>query len=143
MRRPKPFPEGTTDKLKVLLKQAKTKNEFQGVQAVLLREITDLSTCQIAEVIGWHPDTVRRVQSRFCKIGEVALNRAMRGGRRRHYLTEQEERDILAPYIGEIESGSRHVVTKIKSVYESKVSRSVNKTTIYRLIDRHGIRKNH
>ena len=74
MRKPNPLPDGTAERLKELLKQAKTKSEFQRIQAVYLRAATSMTTESIAEATGWHPGTVRNVQSGFLRQGEAIFS---------------------------------------------------------------------
>src|SRR5664279_5333746 len=98
MRRPKSFPEGTIEHLKSLLKQAKTKSEFQRIQAVYLRVATSMAPEDIADALGWHPGTVRNVQSAFLRKGEEAFQVTLRGGRHRENLSIEEENALLAPF---------------------------------------------
>ena len=62
-------------------KQAKTKAEFQSVQCLWLRASLKLSADQVALAIGWHPNSVRKLQARYFKEGEAALRRGGKGGR--------------------------------------------------------------
>ena len=67
MCRPTLLPEETAEHLKLLLKQAKTKSEFQRIQAVYLRVATNMKIEDIADALGWHPGTVRNIQSAFLR----------------------------------------------------------------------------
>ncbi len=73
MRKPKELPEGAFERLAMGLKQAKTKAEFQSVQCLWLRASLRLSADQVATAIGWHPNSVRKLQARYFKEGEAAL----------------------------------------------------------------------
>ena len=98
MRKPNPLPDGTAERLKELLKQAKTKSEFQRIQAVYLRAATSMTTESIAEATGWHPGTVRNVQSGFLRQGEAIFQVSPRGGRHRENLSVEEEDGLLARF---------------------------------------------
>ena len=98
MRKPNPLPDGTAERLKELLKQAKTKSEFQRIQAVYLRAATSMTTESIAEATGWHPGTVRNVQSGFLRQGEAIFQVSPRG-RHRENLSVEEEDGLLAPFL--------------------------------------------
>ena len=79
MRKPKELPEGALERLAEDLKQAKTKAEFQSVQCLWLRASLKLSADQVAIAIGWHPNSVRKLQARYFKEGEAALKRGGKG----------------------------------------------------------------
>lgn len=95
MRPPRPLPEGSREILEELLQNARTKAEFQTVQAVWLRASLGLSANKIATAIGWHPSSVRRVQSLFMREGKASLQRVGRGGPRRRRLGRRRERALL------------------------------------------------
>jgi transposase len=141
MRRPKSFPEGTIEHLKSLLKQAKTKSEFQRIQAVYFRVATSMAPEDIADALGWHPGTVRNVQSAFLRKGEEAFQVTLRGGRHRENLSIEEENALLAPFLADAIDGGVIVVSGIKMAYEQKLGQSVPKSTVYRMLERHDWRK--
>lgn len=95
MRPPRPLPQGSREILEELLQNARTKAEFQTVQAVWLRASLGLSANKIATAIGWHPSSVRRVQSLFMREGKASLQRVGRGGPRRRRLGRRRERALL------------------------------------------------
>ena len=141
MRKPNPLPDGTAERLKELLKQAKTKSEFQRIQAVYLRAATSMTTESIAEATGWHPGTVRNVQSGFLRQGEAIFQVSPRGGRHRENLSVEEEDDLLAPFLAAATAGGVIVVSGIKKAYEQELGKSVPKSTVYRMLARHNWRK--
>ena len=96
---------------------------------------------QIAEAIGWHVDTVRHVQSLYLRRGEIALKISGKGGRLRENMTVKEETQFLAPFFHMAESGGILVATDIKRAYEKRVGHQVPRSTIYRMLGRHGWRK--
>jgi len=53
----------------------------------------------------------------------------------------KEERRFLSNFQGEAQKGGVIAVVKIQQAFESLVGRKVAKTTIYRMLDRHGWRK--
>jgi transposase len=56
-------------------------------------------------------------------------------------LREQEEREFLAPFFARAQSGALTTAEEIKRAFEARVGHVVPKSTIYRLLDRHGWRK--
>jgi transposase len=81
------------------------------------------------------------IQSRYFAEKESSLIGAGRGGRRNQNLTMEEEDALLKGFFDKAKVGGILVVSEIKDAYESKVGRTVNKTTVYRMLERHGWRK--
>jgi len=141
MRIPKPIPEKAVVRLGTALKKAKTKAEYQRVQCLWLRAALGLSSEQVAQAIGWRPTSVRRLQSRYLREGEGVLQGVGRGGRRHQNLTLEEERALLAQFTEKAEQGGMLVVREVRAGYEKAVARRVPKSTVYRMLARHGWRK--
>jgi len=131
----------TVEALTARLKQAKTIAEFQRIQCVLMRAVTDCSASQIAQVLGWATATVHITHSRWAKEGEAIFELKGKGGRRSCNLTEQEEVEVLEPFFGQATAGNVLKVADIQAAYEARVGRAVPNSTIYRLLKRHGWRK--
>jgi len=141
MRTPKPLSNEAIERLAKDLKRTKTKGEFQAVQCLWLRVSLRLSADQVATAIGWHPSSVRKQQSRYLREGVTALQRPGRGGRRRQNLTVEEEQNLLQEFLYQGESGGILEVSRVKAAYEQAVGRKVPKSTVYRMLARHGWRK--
>jgi hypothetical protein len=121
MRHPTSFPEGTAERLKILLKQAKSKTEFQRIQAVYLRVATPMTPEEIAVALAWHPGTVRNIHSAFLRSGESAFQVSSRGGRHRENLSLAEENELLEQFLKIASDGGVVVVSSIKAAYEEKL----------------------
>ena len=141
MRKPKELPEGALENLAKGLKQAKTKAEFQSVQCLWLRASLGLTADQVATGLGWHPNSVRKLQARYFKEGEAALRRGGRGGRYFQNLSLEEERQLLQEFLAQSERGGILEVSRVKAAYEQVLGREVPKSTVYRRLARHGWRK--
>jgi len=135
------LPSNAAETLAPLMRKAKTKAEFQRVQSVWLRASLNLEDDQIAIAVGLSCNTVRCLHSRFRLKGEKALIGTGRGGRRRQNLSIEQEDEVLRPFLAEAEPGGLLVVSPIKIAYERAVGHEVPKSTIYRLLARHGWRK--
>lgn len=135
------LPVNATETLAPLMRKAKTKAEFQRVQSVWLRATLNLEDDQIATAVGLSCNTVRCLHSRFRLHGEEALIGIGRGGRRRQNLSVEQEDELLRPFLEEAGAGGILVVNPIKVAYEQAVDHVVPKSTIYRLLARHGWRK--
>ena len=132
---------GTVEALTARLKQAKTIAEFQRIQCVLMRATLDCSASEIAQVLGWATVTVHIAHSRWAKEGEAFFELKGSGGRYYQNLTEQEEAEVLAPFLGQATAGNVLKVADIQAAYEAQVGKAVPNSTIYRLLKRHGWRK--
>ena len=141
MRPPRPISEEAKGSLQELLKQTKTKADFQRVQCVWLRAHLCLSSSLVAQAVGWSPGTVRRLWSRYFRQGEKALLGQGRGGRRHVHLSVEEEQGLLMRFFEKSAAGEVLVVNEVKAAYEEAVGHTVPKSTVYRLLARHGWRK--
>ncbi|MGH7867155.1 MAG: winged helix-turn-helix domain-containing protein [Candidatus Dormibacteraceae bacterium] len=141
MRPARAFPEKSVEKLRVALKQAKRKSEYQRIQCVGLRAALGLSADQVATALGWLPTSVRRLQAQYLREGETALRTVGRGGRRHQNLTLKEEQQILQRFSPQAERGGMLEVSRFKQAYEETVGHRVPKSTVYRMLARHGWRK--
>jgi transposase len=124
-----------------LLKEARSKAAYQRVLCVWLRLALGLTAVQIALAIGWRAGTVKKVHSIFLRQGEAALTGPGRGGRRNAYLTPEEEERFLSRYVEKASRGGMLVVSELKAAYEARIGRKVPKSTVYRMLARHGWRK--
>lgn len=141
MRPGRPLPEGAKEDLGVLLKQAKNKSEFQRIQCLWLRASLNLGAAEVAMAIGWKPGSVRQLQARYFKEGAGALKGVGRGGRRKSYLSLEEEERFIGGFRKRATEGGILEVSEIKKSFEEKIGRKVPKSTVYRMLARHGWRK--
>jgi len=96
---------------------------------------------EIALIVKMHPRSVKRVQARFAEEGIAVLFDAGHGGRYHQYLTLQQEEDFLQPFLKSAEAGGLLTVMPIRNAYEKLVGHEVPKSTVYRMLARHGWRK--
>jgi transposase len=123
------------------LKHAKGRPEFQRIQCVLIRATLGSSAAEIARILGWSPATVHVIHSRWAKEGEVIFDLKPKGGRKHSYLTPEEESEFLRPFLAKASAGGLLNAMEIKAAFETKIGRTVAKTTIYRMLERCGWRK--
>jgi len=141
MRPPTLLSEEQKASLKHLLSKTQTKANFQRVQCIWLRASLNLSSSDTGIAVGWSQSTVKIIQSRYLREGEKVLLGKGRGGRRYSNLTEQEEDDLLSSFLEKARAGGVLVVGEIKAAYEKGVGKQVPKSTVYRMLARHGWRK--
>ena len=96
---------------------------------------------QIALHTGTTERTVHQVISDYNRQGIEAIETPGKGGRRRGYMSLEEEKNFLAQFMDSALTGLITNVTKIKRAYEAKIGQKVDQSTIYRLLERHEWRK--
>lgn len=124
-----------------LLRETKNKQEFERILCVWLKMALSLSSKQIAIAIGWTPASVRRIQARFSREGIECFVNKRSGGRKRENISIEREKQILAKFARQTRRGAALNVQQIKYAYELSAEKSVSRSTIYRLIERHGLRR--
>ncbi len=90
---------------------------------------------------GYNVGTVRNLHSGFFQDGEAALKLSGKGGRYHAYLTEEEEASWLECFLAAGKTGGILEISKIHASFEEKIGHEVSKSTVYRLLHRHGWRK--
>ena len=141
MRTPKSISTEATESLKGLLEETRTKADFRRVLCVWLRARLEMSSQEVAEAVGYASGTVRRIQARYLKEGELSLLGKGRGGRRYGNMSIDHETAFLSQFIEEAKAGGVIVASEIKRAYEKAIGHTVPKSTVYRMLARHGWRK--
>ena len=141
MRTPRAFPQDDTKHLLKLMKEAKSKLEFQRIQCVWMRFKKHLPAPDIADLIGWNVSSVRRVHAQYYKDGDTIFNGVHRGGRHRENLSKKEEGKLLGQFFDKAKDGGILVENEIRMAYEREVGHQVPKSTVYRMLARHDWRK--
>ena len=96
---------------------------------------------EIARHCGVKTSTVQQLISRYNRFGIIAVETKGKGGRRREYLTVEEEKQFLEPFLARAQAGEIATIAEIQGAFETWVGHEVDDSTIYRLLQRHGWRK--
>lgn len=98
-----------------------------------------------ADVIALHCGVsihvVHTLISRYNRYGLAAIETAGKGGRRREHLSFEEEEAFLESFVEQATQGKVVIIAEMHEAYEAAVGHSVAKSTLYRLLKRHGWRK--
>lgn len=122
--------------------EAQTVEELRLAQSIILPGVYGMSVYETGQAIGKSHATVSRLQREFREQRRGETPRRKRwGGRRRAYLSDEEELQLLGEFLEEATEGGVLEVGRIKEAFEKRVGRSVAKTTIYRILEKHGWRK--
>lgn len=130
------------DAAREVVKKTKDAAELRRALSVVLSGGLGLTLSAVGETIGRSRATVVRLHKQFVDSysGRGDGDRKW-GGRRREYLTLDEERDFLARFFDAASKGGILVVSEVRKALEEKLGRSVAETTVYRMLARHGWRK--
>jgi transposase len=100
-----------------------------------------LKAQEVATALGWHVNSVRRLQSRYLREGEAALKGPGRGGRRRENLKASAERALLRRLLEAARPNEVLEARAVQEAYEKEVGRPVPRSTIYKMLTRNGWRR--
>src|SRR5215467_13544398 len=95
----------------------------------------------IAKHTGSTVAMVHQVIANYNRLGVAAVETPGRGGCRRQYVSWEEEQVFLAPFFTRAECGEIATAGEIKRAFEVHLGHEVHKSTICRLLQRHGWRK--
>jgi hypothetical protein len=134
--------EAEIEAAKRLAGEAKSLMQLRQSQAILIPALTGASLEMTAEIVGLSRDRVCVLRRRFRADDSQGVDaQERRGGRRRELLSADQEVAFLAPWAEKAESGGVLVVPPIHAALERVVGHKVPKSTIYRMLARHGWRK--
>jgi transposase len=94
----------------------------------------------IARHVGVAAQTVQTLMAAYNRHGPAAVDTPGRGQRQRAYLTLEEERALLAPFVPQARAGQLTTLAPIKAALEARLGHRVHTATVYRLVPRHGHR---
>jgi transposase len=96
---------------------------------------------EIAKHCGVSKYTVQKLISRYNRFGIAAVETKGKGGRKREYLTFEQERQFLEPFFQQAQTGEIATAAEIHRAFEEHIAHEVDESTIYRILQRHGWRK--
>ena len=126
----------------VVARKAKTADELRIAQAVIIPALLGVSDRVAGEILGRSRGTVVRKRNGFRQQHSRKKSSSRKwGGRRYGYMRIDQERQFLSRFFEQASHGGVLIVSEIKRAFEVLVGRKVAKTTVYRMLDRHGWRK--
>ena len=96
---------------------------------------------EIALHTGLAEQSVHNLISRYNRLGPDAVAGPGKGGRRRFYLSWNEEALFLESFKQAALTGQIATAAEIKAALERRIGHKIHKTTVYRLLKRQGWRK--
>lgn len=121
---------------------AETPMQLRQSLAILIPALTGVGLQATAEILGLSRSGVSKLRRQFLAGGGVAGEAgAKRGGRRCALMSTEREREFMRPWVESARKGLPLDVSQLRAAYERAVGRIVAKSTIYRLLGRHGWRR--
>ena len=120
---------------------SKSKDEFRRYQSLYLRVNNQMPTSLIAQITSLSLSHIHKIHSLCFRLGISAIASQPKGGRRRSYLSIEEEKDLLSDIEKKAIKGGVVEISKVHKLLEEKAGCKVAKYTAYRLLHRHGWHK--
>jgi transposase len=133
VRPPQPLPGGARKELTRLLQTADSKADYRRVLCLWLRAALGLPAAAVALALGWRTSSVYNLPSRYQHEGAGALFGTGRGGRRRAWLSPEQEQRLLDSFTATAGQGGMVEAGAMCRAYEQQVGHAVAPGTIYRL----------
>ena len=130
------------DAAREVARKTRDARELRRAMSVVLSGVSDATLPRVGELIGRSRATVARFHAEFrAWFSGRQPKEGHWGGRRRAYLTSEEEKEFLAGFFEAASKGGILVVSEVHVALEKKLGHKVAETTIYRMLARHGWRK--
>ena len=132
-----------TEEQRAEIQEARRKNKNKNVEkrlkALELRA-EGKTLAEIGAICGYNPAYISNIIASYCNEGIGAITENHYKAHRRN-LTDEEEEQLLEPFLQRAEAGQIVEVSEIHAAYEAKVGRPLAKVQTYRVLHRHGWRK--
>ena len=136
------LPTEMVEAAREVMNSTKDAAQLRCALSVVLSGVLGLTLPAVAELMGRSRATVVRLRKQFKDwyFGHEVSKKKW-GGRRREYLTLEEEKDFLAGFFDAASRGGVLVASQVRKALEEKLGHDVAETTVYRMLSRHGWRK--
>ncbi len=128
------------NELKQALRDKSKARHHRKIQALILySECHNLTA--VAKSVGFVHQTVRNLLNRYLDGGLQSLLTENRGGRRRSYMTHEEEEHFLNEQLSSALNGEFVTSHSLFQAYQERVGHKTTREGFYALLKRHGWRK--
>lgn len=128
-------------RMEALMREAKSAIELRRIQAIYFRARYGEMAEEISGRTGLKVQSIRNLHSAWLREGDAVLEAGNKGGRYHEHLTLEQERSLIEGHRAKAEKGGILEVSIIHRAYEQMVGKKVAKSTVYRMLHRHGWRK--
>ena len=116
-------------------------DDFKSALAVLLPAKAGLTLDETAHMLGVGTATANRLQIRLDTARTSGSGKRNWGGRRKSFLTLQEEIEFLKPWAEQAQDAGLLVLSPIRAALAQRVGQPVKASVVWRLLARHNWRK--
>jgi transposase len=134
-------PHLSTEELERHARQARTRATFQRFQALYLIQAHQLSAPAVAAALQVSSTAVHQWVSLYNHEGVEGIVPKGRGGRRRAYLTLEEEAALLGQLQGRAGQGLLITAKAVREQAQMRLGHPVSEDYAYDVLHRHGWRK--
>lgn len=134
------FPEGTKEKMEILMKEVEKANELKRVQSIFLGA-QGLEAKDISVIVGLKEQSIWRLWKRYRKEGEDAIFDQRGKNRGKAYWSIEEESAFLSEFRDKAKTGGIVTMKEIIKSHREKLEQDLSKGATYNLLRRHGWRK--
>lgn len=122
---------------------ATTVQELRLALSILLPAVLGATNQQTAQVLGVGHATVSRLRAAFSEVksGQPTAAKSTWGGRRHAWMSFEEEKEFLAPWLAKADQGVLVVASPIREALAKRLGQPVKASVLYRLLERHDWRK--
>ena len=140
MARPAHYQDEELAWAKLLIETATSVQQLRRGQALLLPALTGASMQTTATLLGLGRNQVCVLRRQFRAPDQAPLlgDQDQRGGRRRELLSLEEEARFVQGWSDQAKQGGALTVALIHAALEKKVGKRVPRSTVYRMLGRHG-----
>lgn len=126
----------------VQVKTASDVHEMRKCLSIVLVNQLRCSVEQASTILGVSVPTVARLRKEFQEVFSGKDSRRDDwGGRRHSFLSMEEEKVFLLPFVEKARAGGLVIIASIQEAFEHRVGKEVPASTITRLLERHRWRK--
>ena len=140
MARPAHYQDEELAWAKLLIETATSVQQLRRGQALLLPALTGASMQTTATLLGLGRNQVCVLRRQFRAPDQAPLlgDQDQRGGRRRELLSLEEEARFVQGWSDQAKQGGALSVALIHAALEKKVGKRVPRSTLHRMLGRHG-----
>jgi transposase len=131
----------STEELEQHARQAQTRAAFQRFQALYLIQAHRLSALAVAEALQVSTTSVYQWVHLYNHAGLEGITPKGRGGRRRAYLTLEQEAALLAELQSLADQGQLITAKAVREQAQRHLGHAVSEDYAYDVLHRHGWRK--
>jgi transposase len=131
----------STQELMEARDNCKTVQEYRKYTMILLHKKLGVSIQKASEFFHYNVSSFYRIKNELSDRLHKVSSKGAWGGRRKSYLSYDEELQLITELEKEGEHGDFVDIRIIKAKLEERIGHTIHKTSIYRFLERHNWRK--